>query len=31
MNGSTAEDLMTTFRDLENDKHETAKKVNALL
>ena len=30
-NGSTAEDLMTTFHNLESDKHETAKKVNALL
>ena len=30
-NGSTAEDLMTTFRRLEDDKHDTAKKVSDTL
>ena len=30
-NGSTVDDLMTTLRRLEDDKHDTAKKVSDLL
>ena len=30
-NGSTVEDLMSTFRHLNNDKHETANKVQDIL
>ena len=30
-NGSTVEDLMSTFRHLDNDKHETANKVQDIL